>query len=285
MQSAINNEGILDGIVKIGHKLKEERNRRKMSIAELAEKASINITHLYRIEGNEKAIGLKSLICVTKAMNCSIDTLIPYQSYLNKNINPNLKEDVLCVNYCSEEALNSWYYDVINKIGNNIKAEREKQNISVFFIAETLKMDCMELERIENGEQLITLEQLLGISLVLNTKIDSLLEYENSKECFIVLRKRTEDQLECNKIIDNEKIDNIILKIGFVIKNEREAQSLTVAQLAERTNISITHLYRIESMHRAIGLKTLVKIAIVLNRPLEYFIMLSEISEQINECK
>lgn len=266
---ALLDDNVFDEITKVGSIIKEERVKRNLTVTELAEKAKINMTHLYRIENNEKPIGLKALLCVAKALNCSIDSLFPYQRYLNKKINPNLEEDVLCVEYCSKENLNEWYRNVIKKIGNNIKEERENQKISLDYLGNLLKINCEELLLIENGEKAITLSELLGISMVLNRKIETLLQFDKCKETFIVLKKE-KDIVECEN--NSCKIDEIICKIGGIIKKEREIQGITVSQFSERTNINKTHLYRIESGARPVGLKALIKVAIVLNKPLSFFI-------------
>lgn len=60
--------------------------------------------------------------------------------------------------------------------------------------------------------------------------------------------------------------DNKILKIfGFNVKVERMKQGLTQAQFAEKLNVHEKHICKIETGKQNVTLKTLSKIAAILN--------------------
>lgn len=76
---------------------------------------------------------------------------------------------------------------------------------------------------------------------------------------------------------DDEKLEVILREIGARVKIERNRQNLSVAQLAEISNLNVTHLYRTESGEKPLGLKGLIKIAIALNMPISYFIPFEQV--------
>lgn len=89
------------------------------------------------------------------------------------------------------------------------------------------------------------------------------------------MAKKTRDLIE-TFVFDEQLMENLLKDIGRRIQKFRSDQNLSMNDLAQRVNMSYSHLYKIETGSANIGIKTLIKISMVLQVPLVEIIPIDE---------
>lgn len=111
------------------------------------------------------------------------------------------------------------------QIGNNIKKERIKKNLTTEQVANAINIKTSKLEKIENGTGNITTEIIYKLSNILDVKVDSLLNLDkNEKDKLLIMyvkEKKNERKIKCLSIIALLIIFSIaILLIHSILNNK-----------------------------------------------------------------
>lgn len=77
-----------------------------------------------------------------------------------------------------------------------------------------------------------------------------------------------------------DKMDLLLKEVGSRVKKERLNQHLSVAELAELAKLNTSNIYKIEAGESNIGLKSLLKVSIVLQKSVGDFIPIEEVKDQ-----
>lgn len=62
------------------------RLKKRITVQQLSAASGINACHIYRIEKNEKHVGLEGIVKLANGLGVSIDDLIPFEETENKSI-------------------------------------------------------------------------------------------------------------------------------------------------------------------------------------------------------
>lgn len=72
--------------------------------------------------------------------------------------------------------------------------------------------------------------------------------------------------------LSDEKIDSVLNNVGRKIHGERKKRDMSMLQLADAANLSVSHISKVEHAKVEIGLKTLFKISAALGMSVTDFL-------------
>jgi len=124
-------------------------------------------------------------------------------------------------------------------------------------------------------EKKITLAQLAENTDIPVAIIDEV--YLGHKDFTPEILNKISDYLQVPQetlLLDNKK--SIYDNIGIQLRHIREEKKITLVQLGKRSGVSYTHISEIERGKTCASLKTLEKLAVVLEIPTRYFFQLEE---------
>ena len=211
----------------IGMVLKEVREKNKLKLEELAEKAKIPSKLLEDIEKGKKTISDKTLDKLIEALGITHDDLF--------SSSPN------------------WEENYVQKIGEKIRALREKNNLKLSQLGNKARISLTNLSEIERGKLSPPVENIRKIANALNVPISLLLT--ESRNSDLVAEK---------------------------IKIARKARGITQKELAVRAGISPGMVGQLEMGKVNASFKIMKKISEVLGVSICYLILeQSEVDEII----
>ncbi|GAW91739.1 helix-turn-helix domain-containing protein [Calderihabitans maritimus] len=143
-------------------------------------------------------------------------------------------------------------------IGEKLKKLREERHISLEELADKIGVPVRCLEDVEQGKKRLGSKSLKEIACLLGAPEDYFVTGD--------------DEVEQEIDPPNETVEYISSAVGRRIRQLREEKGLTLVECGRRAGISYTHISEIERGNTCPSLKTLEKLARVLEVPLTYFL-------------
>ncbi|MBE6467349.1 MAG: helix-turn-helix transcriptional regulator [Alphaproteobacteria bacterium] len=147
---------------------------------------------------------------------------------------------------------------------NQIRMYRRLRGKSMQELADYLAMSLSAISKIEKGYRRVDQEQLIKFAEFLECPIQNLFVNEQSSQQDVVLAWRREQERR-NKI--NEK--NGLKTLGAGLRQIRNEKNLTLVEVAENSNMTLSVYHRIEMGQREVSEKEMKNIAKALKMPLE----------------
>lgn len=148
---------------------------------------------------------------------------------------------------------------------SRIKQLREKRGLIQEILAVELGITQQMLSKYERDVTLIKVDILKKIAAYFNVTTDYLLGVSDVK-------RDLNGQMKMNEVLD-KRMQNELYIVADAIKALREARGLTQEQLAEKADISVSHLAKIETHARLMGMKTYIRLLEAMDIPIkEHFI-------------
>ena len=155
---------------------------------------------------------------------------------------------------------------------NQIRMYRRLRGKSMQELADYLTMSLSAISKIEKGYRRVDQEQLIKFAEFLDCPIQNLFVNEQSSQKDVVMAWRREQERR-NKI--NEK--NGLKTLGAGLRQIRNEKKLTLVEVAENSNMTLSVYHRIEMGQREVSEKEMRNIAKALKTPLD------ELREQIKD--
>lgn len=147
---------------------------------------------------------------------------------------------------------------------NQIRIHRKMRGVSMQDLADKLSISLSAISKIEKGYRRLNQEQLLLVAEILDCSLQDLYVNEQNSQQEVVLawKKEQERRQEINK--------NSGLKVlGAALRYIRNDKSLTLIEVAERSDMTLSVYHRIEMGQREVSDKEYKNIARALNMELD----------------
>ena len=157
------------------------------------------------------------------------------------------------------------------KTGDNIRLAREEAKMSQTDLAQAIGTTQSQIGKYERGEQVPTIDRMIEISAALGINTGELLKYDGSIEVEyfvndnmmdckrqVFIRANSDDKKILQILVEKHGTDNISiaqrhptvsapLMVAYNIRQYRRISKMTVAQLAQRSGLSIDDIEWFES--------------------------------------
>ena len=155
---------------------------------------------------------------------------------------------------------------------NQIRMYRRLRGRSMQELADHLNVSLSAISKIEKGYRRVDQEQLVKFAEFLDCPIQNLFVNEHSSQKEVVLAWRREQERR-NKL--NER--NGLKTLGAGLRQIRNEKNLTLVEVAENSDMTLSVYHRIEMGQREVSEKEMKNIAKALKMPVD------ELKEQIKE--
>ena len=147
---------------------------------------------------------------------------------------------------------------------NQIRIQRKMHGVSMQDLADKLGISLSAISKIEKGYRRLNQEQLSSVSEILDCSLQDLYVNEQNSQQEVVLawKKEQERRQEINK-------SSGLKVLGAALRYIRNDKSLTLVEVAERSEMTLSVYHRIEMGQREVSDKEYKNIAQALNMELE----------------
>ena len=147
---------------------------------------------------------------------------------------------------------------------NQIRIHRKMRGVSMQDLADKLSISLSAISKIEKGYRRLNQEQLISVAEILDCSLQDLYVNEQNSQQEVVLawKKEQERRQEINK-------SSGLKVLGAALRYIRNDKSLTLIEVAERSDMTLSVYHRIEMGQREVSDKEYRNIARALNMELD----------------
>ncbi len=147
---------------------------------------------------------------------------------------------------------------------NQIRINRKMRGVSMQDLADKLSISLSAISKIEKGYRRLNQEQLISVAEILDCSLQDLYVNEQNSQQEVVLawKKEQERRQEINK-------SSGLKVLGAALRYIRNDKSLTLIEVAERADMTLSVYHRIEMGQREVSDKEYNNIARALNMELD----------------
>ena len=147
---------------------------------------------------------------------------------------------------------------------NQIRIQRKMHGVSMQDLADKLNISLSAISKIEKGYRRLNQEQLISVAEILDCSLQDLYvnEQNSQHEVVIAWKKEQERRQEINK-------SSGLKVLGAALRYIRNDKSLTLIEVAERADMTLSVYHRIEMGQREVSDKEYKNIASALSMELD----------------
>ena len=158
---------------------------------------------------------------------------------------------------------------------NQIRLQRKKRGVSMQALADHLGVSLSAVSKIEKGYRRLNQEQLISVAELTDCSLQDLyVNEQNSKEEVVLAWRREQERR--NKM----NIDAGLKVLGAALRRIRTTKDLTLMEVAESADMTLSVYHRIEMGQREVSDKELKNIAKAFSMSVE---QLKEEVKKLNE--